>query len=48
VREALKHAAALAADGKRTAAEAMWSSIENLYRDNPAILEEVKTARAKK
>jgi serine/threonine-protein kinase len=48
IRAALKRAAALAAEGKRAEAEAVWRGIEQLYREDPAardILAEVRAAR---
>jgi serine/threonine-protein kinase len=48
IRAALKRAAALAAQGKREEAEAIWRGLEALYRDDPAaraILAEGQAAR---
>jgi serine/threonine-protein kinase len=48
VRSALKHAAALAAEGKRDQAETIWRGIEALYRGDPSagdILAAVQAAR---
>jgi serine/threonine-protein kinase len=45
-RAALKRAAALAAEGKRHEAEAVWHGLEELYRDDPSLLSEIKAARA--
>jgi serine/threonine-protein kinase len=51
VRDALKRAAALAAQGKGEEADAIWRGLEDLYRNDPAardVLAEVKAARRKK
>jgi serine/threonine-protein kinase len=51
VRQTLKHAAALSAEGKRDEAERIWSSVQSLYGDDPwaaDILAEVAKARAHK
>jgi serine/threonine-protein kinase len=50
VRAALKHAAELAKNGKRSEAEKIWQAIEELYQGDPsaqAILDEVKAAKKK-
>ena len=50
VRQALQHADALRAEGKKDEAERIWTSLEVLYRDDPwaaQIREEIKKAREK-
>jgi serine/threonine-protein kinase len=50
VREALKRADILQNDGKQKEARRIWTSLENLYRDDPwakEILEEIRKARKK-